>query len=341
MGTFYGDLILKVDRLCDEFILSKAAAVIESISAVTTTMLIIYIAMYGLAMMRGTVQEPVMDGAMRMTKISIIVGLALSLGNYQQYVYSFMWNTPDAMAAILSGQGRSGQITVLDAMYESGMVTGDKAWAKMALSEGIAGNLGYFSVAIVAYAATLLLTGYAAVLIILSKIAMSVLLAVGPIFIVLIMFQATQKFFESWLGMSMNFVFMTILGAAAVSFSNALVGDFLNEMASLQGVNMREVLQLLLVAVLSAVVLKQIPSISAALGGGVALSTMNVVGAAGKTAANQFKRQPRYERDKTTGRRDKVNYRSNAGIALGAAAAPYRAARKLYKQSRSNSVANG
>lgn len=341
MGTFYADLIAKVDSICDEWVLTKAAAVIQAITPVSTSLLIIYIAFFGLAMMRGKVEEPIQDAAGRIAKIGIIVGMALSLGNYQHYVYSFLWNTPDQMARVLSGTTKLSQVGVLDAMYDAGMSVGDKAWAKMGLSEGFAGNLAYFFTALVAYASTLLLTGYDAVLMILAKIALSILLAIGPICIVLVLFQATQKFFESWLGLAMNFVFLSILAAAATSFCNSLTGNFLTDLASVEGVNLRAVLQMLLLAVMSAVVLAQIPSLASSLGGGAALTTMGVVGAAGKKAAGQFKRQPRYEKNAATGRRDQVNYKSNAGMAMGAAAAPLRMARKLYKSSRSNKVANG
>jgi type IV secretion system protein VirB6 len=341
MGTFYADLTAKVDTICNEWVLTKAAAVIEAITPVSTSLLIIYIAFFGLAMMRGKVEEPIQDAAGRIAKIGIIVGLGLSLGNYQTYVYNFLWNTPDAMARVLSGASKLSQIGVLDAMYDAGMSVGDKAWEKMALTEGFAGNIAYFFTALVAFASTLLLTGYGAVLIILAKIALSVLLAIGPICIVLVLFQATQKFFESWLGLAMNFVFLTIMAATAISFCNSLTGSFLTDLAAVEGVNLRAVLQMLLLAVMSVVVLAQIPSLASSLGGGAALTAMNVYSGAGKKAAGQFKRQPRYEKNSTTGRRDQVNYKSNAGRAIGAAATPLKMARKLYKASRSNKVANG
>lgn len=341
MGTFYSDLTTKVDTLCNDWVMTKAAAVIEAITPVTTSLLIIYIAFFGLAMMRGKVEEPIQDAAGRIAKIGIIVGMGLSLGNYQTYIYDFLWNTPDAMAKILSGSTQGSQIGVLDAMYDSGMVVGDKAWNKMGIAAGFSGTLGFLLTAVVAYGATMLLTGYGAVLIIVAKISLCILLAIGPICIVLVLFQATQKFFESWLGLALNFVFLTILAAAAISFCNGLAGNFLTDMAAQKTINFQGVLQMLLIAVLSVVVLKQIPSLASSLGGGAALTTMGVVGAAGKTAANQFKRQPRYEKNSTTGRRDQVNYKSNAGMAMGAAGAPLKMARKLYKASRSNKIANG
>lgn len=341
MSTFFTDLVTKVDSICNSFVLIKAQALIEGITPACTTLFIIYVGLWGIAMMRGTIEEPVMDAGMRFVKLGLVMGLALSLGNYQDYVYKFLWTTPDAMAHLLSTGNQStgdkmSQVALLDKIFNSGMAIGDRAFQKMGLMSGIGASLGYLAFALVAYAATLLLTAYAAILIIVAKIALAGLLAMGPLFIALIIFQATQKFFESWLGLCMNFVFLTILTALFVAFCQTLLGSFLDDIAAAETLKIQASLEMLVIGVLSIVILAQAPSLASSLGGGAALTTMNVASAAARKLGGQFKRQPRYGKDGQM-----KSYKSNVGVATSAVGAPVRMARKLYKKSRANSVSNG
>lgn len=343
-GTFFSDLITKVNTVCDGFVLSKAAAVMGSISGAATTLFCIYVMLWALAMMRGSIQEPIFDAAMRMVRIGIVMGVALSLGNYQRFVYDFLWNAPDQMAQIIAGSSSGSQTNVLDAIYNKTMEVGDRAYDEIGLTSGIGPSIGYAIVAAVTYAAGFALTGYAAFLIILCKIALATILAIGPICITLVMFNATQKFFESWLGMAMNYVFLTILVGAAVSLLQTILGNFINNIVSSAEIKIGDAVQLLIVGVISVLVLKQVPSIASSIGGGAAISTMGAVQGFMRGAMNQFSRKPRYQKD-ASGKRVLSHYSSNAerlgSAPISAAKGTYRAARNLYRNSRKNSVSNG
>src|SRR6202007_1583674 len=67
----------------------------------------------------------------------------------------------------------------------------------------LAGFVVYFIVGI-----TVLYTIF---LLALSRIALSVLLALGPLFIALLLFNSTKRFFETWLAQLSNYAFITII----------------------------------------------------------------------------------------------------------------------------------
>lgn len=344
MATFFTDLVTKVNTITSDYVIAKASAVMASISGVSTTLFVIYVMLWALAMMRGSIQEPVLDAGMRMVKIGIVLGLALTIGNYQTYVYNFLWNAPDQMAQVLTAGGAKGQTNVLDTIYTSGMQVGDRVWDEIGLSNGLGASIGYAIIAVVAYAAAYAMTAYAAFLIVLCKIALAVLLAIGPICIMLVMFNATQKFFESWLGLALNYVFMTVLTGAAVALLHTILGTFIDDILGAEEVKLAAAGELLVIGLINVLVLKQIPTIASSLGGGASISTMGAITSAMKATGNQFQRRPRYGKD-ASGKRTQVEYKSNAGMVAGAGVkmvgAPMRAARKLYKNSQRNSVSNG
>jgi len=52
---------------------------------------------------------------------------------------------------------------------------------------------------------------YAMFLLALSKIALSILLALGPLFIALLFFETTKRFFEAWVAQLANYAFVALL----------------------------------------------------------------------------------------------------------------------------------
>jgi len=79
------------------------------------------------------------------------------------------------------------------------MFDGDDA-ASLLMQKGrsSAGHHFYFA-AIAVYIVVGLIAVYTMFLLALSKIALSVLIAMGPIFMALLFFESTKKFFEAWM----------------------------------------------------------------------------------------------------------------------------------------------
>lgn len=336
--SFYTDLFLKVDSVMTSFVTAKSAAVIGGISSVATTLFIIYVALWGLAMMRGMIQEPVLDAAFRMVKVGLIIGIALSVGRYQTYVSSIVWNLPDAIASlVMSGPARTGA-GLLDRMHASGMDVGDKIWQQISITSGVGTSLGYFLMMVVVYCATALLTVGAGALYLTAKIALAILLALGPLFIVLLLFRSTQRFFEAWFSQVATMVFIVALTAASVALVYAVIETFVDDLLSLPLARLTEVFGLLVLGILTLVVMIQIPSIAGGLGHGIAVSSMGIVGRMlGKSYRSTFGLQPYLDRNNTL-RHGRGWHRArnfalkSADTARTVAGPPARAARMLYRR---------
>lgn len=339
---FFNKMFTTLNGSLSTYVGDTVANVIGAITPVTTTLLAIYVVFWGLSIMRGAITEPVTDGASRIVRLAVITGIALSAGRYNTFISGWLFDAPDAMAAFIVQGGTTPATSVqfLDTLmgqaYDFGLAFKDFADSNSTI--GIP-DIGFLIMAYAIWITGVLLTGFAAFLLVLAKLTLSITLAIGPIFVLLTIFEATKKFFDAWLGQVLNAVFVTILSAAAIKLILTLLQSYLTDAS---GAAAEPSLNLAIPAIayslVGVLVLAQVPSIAGALGGGVSVGTMGAVSwAAGKakgaagSGANLA--SGKTLSDMRGARRAKaVNARwaaSNPGMASKAAGAPMAVYRKV------------
>lgn len=105
--------------------------------------------------------------------------------------------------------------------------------------------------------------------IILAKVALGILVAVGPLFIAAALFPATRDLFKNWTGQCLNYAFLVMLFSFAAQIEISMVkslipGDFA----------LADVFVCILVCCVMVFVSLNFPSLAAALAGGIGISTM-------------------------------------------------------------------
>ena len=273
-----------INDILSNYITDTATNVIASISPTAKTLLIIYFVMYGIAMIMGQIKEPVIDLAIKIIRLSVIMGIALNIGNYNGFIVEFLWETPDALAGIIAHgySNPTNNVQFLDSlmsqMYDLGDTFSVSAYAKS--SFGIPDlSLLFFGWVIILVGAAL--TVYGAFLLILSKMALAILLATGPIFILLTMFEPTKKLFDSWFGQCLNSVFMVILISASIKLILTILQNYLTDLTAsgvLTNPTINHALPAITASALGLLVMRQMFSLASVLGGGVALSSLGAVG---------------------------------------------------------------
>jgi type IV secretion system protein VirB6 len=185
-------------------------------------------------------------------------------------------------------------------------------------------------------------TGYAAFLFALSKLALAIILGVGPIFVLLIMFEPTKRFFDAWIGQALNYVFMVMLTAAAVKLVMSILKIYLEApgvQAALADPAINQALPPIVFSIIGFLVMMQVPTIASSLGGGAAIGTLGAVAwAYGKTKGGISSMRPTNLRRSINKAKSDVRIASNAGKA--AAAAPMAVYRKITGGTR-NRVSRG
>ena len=142
-----------------------------------------------------------------------------------------------------------------------------------------------------------LLCVYTMFLIALSNVALSVLLALGPAFIVMLLFEGTRRFFLAWISQLLNYALVTILTVLMAALLLRIVQSYAAQTAARGAAILTvDALNMLLVSALVLLFMRQLMPIAAGASGGVALNSFGAVsrlvgwglrtgtGAAGRTA---------------------------------------------------------
>jgi type IV secretion system protein VirB6 len=112
----------------------------------------------------------------------------------------------------------------------------------------------------------------------LSSIALAVLLAIGPLFIAMLLFDSTKRFFEAWIAQLANYALITILTILIATLLLQIVKSYATQTAALgSAIHTVDALDMLLVSVLVFLFMRQVMPTAAGLAGGVALNTFGTV----------------------------------------------------------------
>ena len=198
----------------------------------------------------------------------------------------------------------------------------------------LAGFAVYFIVGVTAI--------YAMFLLALSKIALSILLALGPLFIALLFFETTKRFFESWIAQLANYAFITILTVMVSALMMGIVSSAAQQAAELGGsISIADAVRVCMAAGLTLLIMRQVMPMAAGLASGLALSSFGLVSAALAWGfGNASRHSGQFGRgliDRETTRWDplsrKAGYYLSRGAGLGA--------RRLARVARPNTIARG
>jgi type IV secretion system protein VirB6 len=115
-------------------------------------------------------------------------------------------------------------------------------------------------------------------LIALSSIALAVLLALGPLFIAALLFSATRRLFSAWLAQLATYGLITILTVMIAALMLQVVQSYAAQTAARgSAIQTVDALNMVLIAVLVFLILRQVMPIASGLAGGMTLSTSGLV----------------------------------------------------------------
>lgn len=266
------------DAVTATYITDGAAAVAGSFQSTTNQLLLIYVALWGFSILRGLVSEPIMDGVFRIIKISAISTFATNSALYGSDISDFLYNWPSALSGVVSNSPITNTTQILDNILCSGLDLAVKAWQTASLT-----NLGGYFVSIILFTMTCVITALSAAIIISSKFGLALLLSIGPIFILMMLFDATKKFFDMWLGVVLTAGFtITLVSMAAglvFKFYAAAFDAASNNAAANDGlVTLTDIAPASVSGVIALFFILGVPLLASGLGGGVSTATAGAAG---------------------------------------------------------------
>jgi type IV secretion system protein VirB6 len=221
-GAFriFGPAFVFIDAKLEQFLGVGAARVVGEVSGPLRAALVLYVLLYGIAILRGAIAEPVMDFAIRSLKLALIY-LLVTGAAYGTWVTDPLFRIlPDTLARAIAGTPSGDPGAAFDQFFARAAYLGQKTarettpmnWIPLLVSGAVfvigalAAALG-FGIAVVA------------------KLALALLVALGPIFIACALFESTRRYFFGWLSQAVNYLVLFALIIAVFQLILALVGD--------------------------------------------------------------------------------------------------------------------
>ncbi|CEG10524.1 Type IV secretion system protein VirB6 [Afipia felis] len=279
-------LLQSVDQLGQNYVSTAYQALANAATSGGTTgvaglLLTLYVIFWGVGIWQGTASGGPTDYAFRLFRAMMIYVLATRWGEFQTFVYTILNDGPSAIGnALLSAvtsannTGTSANLTSVNAVQsalQNMWDTTNSATEAFLQNAGIT-NWGPYIFAAVFYVVMAILIGFAIFLIVLSKMFMWLLLALAPLFIILLLFGVTSRFFSGWMSSLAQYFLVQVLVYAFLAFYVSLIQqsiDTLNGVANSKSATWATIGPVVLLAIIGILLLSQINNMAAAIAGGV------------------------------------------------------------------------
>jgi type IV secretion system protein VirB6 len=267
----------QIDGILSTYVLGVVSALMTALAPIALSAMTVWVAMYGWAVLRGEVSETVPSFVWKAFKIGLVLAFALQSAFY-------ISNVSDTANALAMGVAS----TFLPSGVDPATVTSpfalldkfnDDASAQVAdiMKEASMFRLDLFLAAAIFSFGSVIFLCIALFVVTLSKLFLTFVIAVGPIFVLSLAWRPTQRFFDSWLSMVLNAVVLTwfaffALGISAFMGASMFTaiqdgGGFLGGTFNILG----ESIRYCVVLILMAIICFQAPSLASALTGGAAV----------------------------------------------------------------------
>jgi type IV secretion system protein VirB6 len=265
------------------YIGQNTAALATALEPAALALATLYVIIWGYLHLTGRIEEPFVTGLRRILLLVIVLGAALHLWLYNSLIVDTFYNAPAQLAAALVGG--SDPVGTIDAIWQQGGAVAEQLWNNGGV---FSGDFGFYLAGAVVWLLVGMLCVYTMFLIALATIASAVLLAIGPLFIVLLLFDSTRRFFESWIAQLANYALVTILTVLVAALLLQVVNSYATQTAARGSALLTvDALDMVLMVALVFLLMRQILPIAAGLAGGIALSSFSAVSRAVRWGAGR------------------------------------------------------
>ena len=182
-----------------------------SLATVLTILLTLYVAFFAIQLLTGRSALGVRSLTPRMITVGLVLTFATSWVAYQSVVWNLAIGAPDWLASVMTGTNGSATQTFAQKI--------DVVFAAIQEASAGASDIGAFSPEGMMWLGAMLFMLGTVGLLVTAKIALAVLVALGPVFVVMALFEGTRGMFAGWLkGVTMLAIapVFAVLGGSAM-----------------------------------------------------------------------------------------------------------------------------
>lgn len=215
-----------LDTALNAFVSQTAGNVITMFTLFALGGTTLYLTVMGYMIGWGYIEAPMSTFLKTCAKLILIAAFALNADMYMEWIVGGIRSLEVGFTSAFAGTGSSGGeatsvYQVVDHALGRGWgIAGDlweraanRDWSEIGMAFG-----EYFNAGIIAVA-TGLLGIPAGGMIVVAKAGLTIMLGIGPFFLIALMWPATARFFDSWFGQVMTYVLRIALMAAVVGLA--------------------------------------------------------------------------------------------------------------------------
>ena len=273
---FFAEFNAWLTALLDNYIHQYTVQMAAILEPVIVTLGTLYVLIWGFLHIAGRIEEPLLEGFKRIAILALVFGIGLDLWLYDTVIVETFYRAPAALAGRLVGA--TDFVTIVDTILFRG---DDVATALLAKAGVFHGNFSFYFAAIAVYVVIVITAVYTMFLLTLSRIALSILLAIGPLIIPLFLFQSTRRFVEAWFAQLATYAFVAVLAGLVAALMMHLI-DQAAAQAQASGGNIQivQAVRVCIAAGFTFLVMRQVLPMASGLASGVALSTFGIISGA-------------------------------------------------------------
>jgi type IV secretion system protein VirB6 len=209
--------------------------------AALVILLTLYIAVMGLRLMLGLGSLRVGEWTLAALKIGAILALATQWPTYQHLVFGVLVNGPEQLGTSIlkgldpaAGSFAADPLLGLQAAYDE-LQQSAQYYSQHASPQTspLQGGMGFSAMGLTLSAMLLLLNTLGALLV--AKIVLALLLALGPVFIAMMLFDSTRGLFEGWLRAAAGFALVPLVSILGLVVQLTILEPQILQLADMRG----------------------------------------------------------------------------------------------------------
>lgn len=267
----------KFDEVLSDYVLGVVTSLSAAITPVALSVMSLWVILHGWAVLRNEVSETVPAFVWRLFKVGVVLAFALQGGFYIANVA----HTADSLAMGVASTFVPDRVdpATVKTPYELLDRFNDDASKQVSdiMKEASMFRLDLVLAGVIFSVGSVVFLCVALFVVTLSKLFLTFVIAIGPLFVLCLAWRATARFFDSWLSMVLNAVVLTWFAFFALGLSTFMGaglfraindgGGFLGGTFNVLGEATRYCILMILMAILCF----QAPGLASALTGGVAI----------------------------------------------------------------------
>ncbi len=278
--TIFTDTMNLVNQSIGNFVQAVYQNLVSSNMTEITILFTVFVVMAGYPFLVRSASADVHVLIRRLILMTIVYGLIVNWSLYNKFFFNIFTNEPDQLAIIIAKTINPGQAgadgglaaaQALNTIFNQGMNIATVLMKQVTLSK-----IGLAFYAFLVAAVDVFSCAMGLCLLVYAKLALAVILGVGPIFIMFLLWDNTRGLFDSWVRNALNFALIPVITTSVLAMMVVIETAALNAAdPSITASQEVRILPFICVGIVAFMVLRQVLPICVSLSGLLSLTGMS------------------------------------------------------------------